>query len=196
MSGGLTVDDDMASKDFRLFVIDTDDSGHVKSFSTDEKRYAAEMRTSGFFANLTHKLDLTSPKALEHYGYRDEQEKYFTTMKTQMASNRQRCWSEEGKSGRQLILFVALTLASRLKHVWKSNAELRKLFPTTSDILDEMRPIRCIEHPRHPGLITPFVGNQLFIAKAFGFNVPKGCEPDHTSIQQKKKRGRPKNSQK
>ena len=195
MSDGLTVDADMASRDFRLFTIVTDNAGHVKSFSPDEKKYAAEMRTSGFFANITHKLDLTSPKALELYGYRDEQEKYFSTMKTQMISNRQRCWSEEGKSGRQLILFVALTLASRLKHVWKSNAELRKLFPSTSDILDEMRPIRCIEHPHHPRTITPFVGNQLFIAKAFGFSVPKGCEPDNNSIKPKKKRGRPKKSQ-
>ena len=75
MSDGLTVDADMASKDFRLFTIVTDNAGHVKSLSPDEKKYAAEMRTSGFFANITHKLDLTSPKALELYGYRDEQEK-------------------------------------------------------------------------------------------------------------------------
>ena len=195
MSEGLAVDDDVASKDFRLFVVDTDGDGHVKSFSPDEKRYAAEMRTSGFFANLTHKLDLSPHAALEHYSYRDEQEKYFMTMKTQMVSNRQRCWSEEGKAGRQLILFVALTLASRLKHVWKSNEELKKLFPTTSDILDEMRSIRCIEHPHHAKTITPFVGNQLLIAKVFGFDIPKGCEPDRSSIQPKKKRGRPKKTQ-
>lgn len=30
---------------------------------------------------------LVSPKVMKHYGYRDEQKKYFTTMKNQMASN-------------------------------------------------------------------------------------------------------------
>ena len=195
MSDEIKVDADMVSRDFRLFVVTTDDQGLVKSFSPDEKRYAAEMRTSGFFANLTHKLDITPVKALEYYSRRDEQEKYFMTMKTQMVSNRQRCWSEEGKAGRQLILFVALTLASRLKHVWKSNAELKKLFPTTSDMLDEMRSIRCIEHPHHARIITPFIGNQILIAKAFGFNIPKGCEPNNASIQPTKKRGRPRKNQ-
>lgn len=42
----------------------------------------------------------------ELYGLRDEQEKYFQQMKSQLGFDRQRNWSEEGKTGRLLILFV------------------------------------------------------------------------------------------
>ena len=55
-----------------------------------------------------------------------------------------------------------------------------------------MRPIRCIEHKGHAKKITPFVGAQLDICKAFAFEVPKGCEPGYKSVKVGRKRGRPK----
>ena len=40
--------------------------------------------------------------------------------------------------------------------------------------------------------ITPFVGDQLLICDAFGFEVPEGCSPTYTSKKSNKgKRGRP-----
>ena len=62
-----------------------------------------------------------------------------------------------------------------------------------STILDEMRSIRYIEHNHKAKFITPFVGNQLVICEAFGFEVPKGCSPGYKSKKhvEKKKRCRP-----
>ena len=127
------------------------------------------------------------------YKLRDEQEKYFCQMKTQMVSGRNRTWSEEGYEGRQLIAFVGLILSSYIKYIWKSTGLCKKV-STTLEILDEMRSIRCIEHTNKAKFITPFVGNQLTICEAFGFEVPKGCSPDYKSKRhvEKKKRGRPK----
>ena len=112
-------------------------------------------------------------------------------MKDQMMADRQRNWSEEGKTGRLLILFVALVLSSYVRHIWKST-RLRELFPSTLDILDEMRPIRMVEHTNRARFITPFVGAQVDICEEFGFDIPEGCAPAYTSKQKpKRKRGRP-----
>ena len=48
---------------------------------------------------------MTAMQTWELYGLRDEQEKYFQQMKSQLGFDRQRNWSEEGKTGRLLILF-------------------------------------------------------------------------------------------
>ena len=117
-------------------------------------------------------------------------EKYFEQMKDQMAADRQRCWSEEGWTGRQLILFVSLILGSQVRHVWRT--KLKDKFSSSLEILDEIRCIRCMEHPGHAGKITPFVGAQLEICEAFGFEPTKGCDKIYTSIRkQERKRGRP-----
>ena len=67
--------------------------------------------------------------------------------------------------------FLALIMASYMKHIWKTT-ELRKLFDSFSAVLDEMRPIRCIEHKGHARQVTPFVGKQVDICKAFDFRHP------------------------
>ena len=115
---------------------------------------------------------------------------------TAIVSNRNRTWSEEGYEGRQLIAFVGLILSSHIKHIWKSTGLCKKV-TTTLEILDEMRSIRCIEHNHKAKFITPFVGNQLVICEAFGFEVPKGCGLGYKSKKhvEKKKRGRPPKAQ-
>jgi len=50
-----------------------------------------------------------------------------------------------------------------------------------------------IEHKGKAKFITPFMGSQLDICKAFGFDVPQGCAPMYMSKKEaEKKRGRPK----
>ena len=186
------LDKEMIAHDFPYFKVVLDNQGHIKSFEEDDHKIELAMRSSGFFANLTHKTDMTAVEALESYKRRDEQEKYFQQMKSQMVCDRQRNWSEEGKTGRLLILFVSLILGSYLRQVWRSNETLKKICPSSLEILDEMRSIRCIEHKNHAAMITPFVGAQLEIARVFGFEIPKGCEPGYTSRKPAKKRGRPK----
>ena len=148
-------------------------------------------RTSGFFAIMTHKLDMDPIKVLDNYALRDEQEKYFQQMKSQMNINRQRTWSEEGKSGRHFITFIALIISSYVRNIWKTTA-LKDRFTSSLEVLDEMRSIRCIEHTGKAKFITPFIGGQLDICNAFGFKIPDGCAPTYMSKKKaEKKRGRP-----
>ena len=91
-----------------------------------------------------------------------------------------------------LILFVALILSSYMKHIWKST-KLKKFFDSSLAVIDEMRPIRMIEHTGRTKRIAPFVGDQIDICEAFGFAIPAGCSPDYVSRKKDpKRRGRPK----
>ena len=163
----------------------------IKSFELNEKKVEKAHRLSGFFAIMTHGVDFGAMEAYRTYGLRDEQEKYFQQMKSQMVADRQRNWSEEGKTGRLFILFVSLILSSWVRHVWNST-RLYDLFSSSLEILDEMRPIRLIEHTNRAKVITPFVGKQVDICEEFGFDIPEGCAPAYTSKQKPRpKRGRP-----
>jgi len=135
----------------------------IKSFELDEKKVAKARTFSGFFSIMTHGVDFDAMKTFNSYCLRDEQEKYFQQMKSLMVSDRQRNWSEDGKTGRLFILFVSLILSSYVRHVWKSTS-LYDLFPSSLDILDEMRSIRLIEHTNRAKMITPFVGAQAMSA--------------------------------
>lgn len=149
--------------------------GAVKSFALRERAWKERRARAGFFASATHGLDWTAMEAHRHYRRRDEQEKYFQQKKGLMGADRPRSWSEEGWNGRQLILFAGLILSCALRETWKRS--LRKVCASTLEVLDEMRSIRCIEHPGRTPVITPFVGKQLEIASAFGFDPPAGCSP-------------------
>lgn len=167
----------------------------IQSYELNEKKIEKAMRISGFFAIVTHKLDMTAMEALHTYKLRDEQEKYFQQMKSQMSCDKQRNWSEEGKTGRLFILFVSMILSSQVRHIWKTTG-LKDTFSSSLDVLDEMRSIRCIEHTGKAKFITPFIGAQVDICKAFGFDIPEGCAPTYTSKQKPpKRRGRPRRKQ-
>ena len=138
------------------------DTRRILSFTENTKKTQRAKKYSGFFSLVTHKLDLTAMETFEHYVLRDEQEKYFHQMKGQMGFDKQQNWSEEGKQGRLLILFVALILSSYMKHIWKST-KLKKFFDSSLAVIDEMRPIRMImtlsiRHISDQGLVLP----QLF----------------------------------
>ena len=163
----------------------------IKSFEPKAKKIEKARSLSGFFSIMTHGVDYDAMQAFHTYRLRDEQEKYFQQMKGQMVSDRQRNWSEEGKTGRLFILFVSLILSSYVRHVWKST-RLHDLFSSSLDMLDEMRSIRMIEHTNRAKAITPFVGAQVDICEAFNFDIPKGRAPAYISRQKSgRKRGRP-----
>ncbi len=111
-------------------------------------------------------------------------------MKSIMGADRQRNWSEDGKDGSRFVLFLAHILGGYLRNVQLSMDN--KNIHSTTELLEKMRPIRYVEHPHKQGFITPFVGVQLDICDAFGFEVPKGCGPDYRVKKTNKgKRGRP-----
>lgn len=191
-AGGSVDDDESIKKNYNWYEVSYDKKDRkLLSFSLDEKKIENVKKTSGFFGYITLGLDYTAPQTLDAYSLRDEQEKYFCQMKTQMGFDRQRNWSEEGKTGRLLILFVGLIISSYVRHIWKTTG-LKKQFASTQDILDEMRSIRCIEHSGRAKFITPFVGAQKDICKAFGFDIPEGCGTEYKSRKvSPKRRGRP-----
>lgn len=123
------LDDDATVKRlYKWFTIDYNPNTRIiKEFKLNEKKASNARRTSGFYAIATLGMDMTAIQTWELYGLRDEQEKYFQQMKSQLGFDRQRNWSEEGKTGRLLILFVGLILSSYVRHIWKSTG-LHKSF--------------------------------------------------------------------
>jgi hypothetical protein len=119
-------------------------------------------------------------RTFNFYSLRDEREKYFQQIKSQMLFDRQRNWSEEGNAGRHLILFVSLILSSYLRHIWESTS-LHEEFLSPLDVLDVMRSIQCIKNNNKIEIITPFWGAQLDVCKAFGFEVPEDRAPTSMS---------------
>ena len=167
-------------------------SGKIRSFEVDKDAVKKATLTSGFFASKTLGLDLDPMEARSRYGMRDEQEKTFMLQKGPLGEDRLRVCTESSKHGRMFICFVALILASYIRHIRDTKPELAKAFPSMAAILEEMQTIRCIEHDGRRKFITPFVGDQLLICDAFGFEVPEGCRPTYTSKKSNKgKRGRP-----
>ncbi|MBQ2332202.1 MAG: transposase [Bacteroidales bacterium] len=167
-------------------------SGKVRSFEVDKDAVKKATLTSGFFASKTLGLDLDPMEAKSRYGMRDEQEKTFMLQKGPLGEDRLRVCTESSKHGRMFICFVALILASYIRHIRDTKPELTKVFPSMASILEEMQTVRCIEHDGHRKFITPFVGDQITICDAFGFDIPEGCRPTYTSRRSVKgKRGRP-----
>ena len=185
-------DDATLKRIFSYYVISYDpNTRQILSFTENVKKIQKAKKFAGFFALISHKLDLTAMETFEHYTLRDEQEKYFQQMKSQMGFDKQQNWSEDGKQGRLLILFVALILSSYMRYIWKSTV-LRKQFDSTLAVMDEMRSIRLIEHTGRTKRITPFIGDQILICNQFGFTIPSGCSPDYTPRKKEpKRRGRP-----
>jgi len=193
LANNAVLDSDATLKrDFSYYNITCDPTTRIiKAFSLNEKKVTKARCSSGFFSIITHGVDYDAMKTFSTYGLRDEQEKCFQQMKEQMVSDRQRNWSEEGKTGRLFILFVSLVLSSYVRHIWGST-KLRDLFSSSLDILDEMRSIRQIEHTNEAKAITPFVGAQVNICEAFGFDIPEDCKPAYSSRKTpKRKSNRP-----
>ena len=185
-------DDASLKRKLRYFKVQYDQTTRlIKSYVLDDKKVSKARMTSGFFAITTMGLSMDAIETYKHYRLRDEQEKYFQQMKSQLHFDKQQNGSEEGKTGRLFILFISLILTSYIRHIWKTT-ELKKLFESSLDILDEMRPIRCIEHTNKAKIITPFVGDQVDICDAFEVTIPEGCRPDYRSRRKEpKRRGHP-----
>ncbi len=189
---GTPLDDDATIKRiYRFYDLVYDENTRIlKSFLLNEEKVKRARRESGFFANTTHGVDFDAMSAQSHYKLRDEQEKYFAMMKGVMGADRQRNWSELGKEGRLLILFVSQVIGCYIAYIRKT--KLFKDYHSLQSVLDEMRPIRYVEHPNTKPAITPFVGDQVKICEAFGFRIPEGCAPEYVARKTNKgKRGRP-----
>lgn len=192
-SGEQVSDTDAVRKANNMMIIEFGEDGVIKSFSVNHEKKKDALLTAGYFASKSLGLDITALAAKSSYGMRDEQEKTFSLQKGPLGFNRLRTWSDAAKHGRMFIYFCGIILASYVRSVWESDPALRKKFGSTESVLAEMRTIRCIEHTGRMKFITPFVGAQIDICKAFGFTIPDGCAPLYVSKAKSsaKKRGRP-----
>ena len=76
---------------YNWFTLEYDaDSRILKSFTLNDRKVARAKKAAGFFAYVTIALDKPLLEAIAAYGLRDEQEKYFNQMKSQMNFGRQR----------------------------------------------------------------------------------------------------------
>lgn len=185
----LPLDDDATiNRVYRFYTLSYDSETRIlTSFELNEKKVAKARREAGFFANTTHGLDISAMDAQHHYTLRDEQEKYFAMMKGILGADRQRNSTELGKEGRLFVLFVAQILGCYLAHIRKT--KLSDSFRSVQDVLNEMRPIRYIEHPSTEPFVTPFIGKQVSVCEAFGFDIPDGCSPEY--VVRKTNKGKP-----
>lgn len=179
-------------KKFNLLNITFKKNGSVASYTVNEEKRDVMLLTSGFFASKTFGVDFDPLQAMDNNGMRDEQEKCFGLQKGPLGQDLLRTWSEAAKHGRMFICFVGLILASYVRSVHKGNEYLRNKFGAIEDILAEMHSIRYIEHQGRLKFVTPFVGAQVDICKAFGL-IPEGCAPVYVSRKKftTPKRGRP-----
>lgn len=181
----------LPSSDLRRFpcfsVVRNKETKVVESFERKEAVYRWKKQLCGFFGFVTLGLDYDARQTVTTYRLRDEQEKYFHSMKDKIHAERQRCWTEASMHGRRFIEFVALILVSRLNDTWSNSEVLRSAFKTVDSILTEMSRIHCVEHQHREKIITPFVGRQLTICEVFGYPVPNGCQPIYIKSQTRKK---------
>lgn len=166
---------------FNMLTISFNEDNSVASYEVNSEKADNMLLTAGFFASKTIGIDIYPLQAKTSYGMRDEQEKAFALQKGLLNQDRLRTWSESSKHGRMFICFVGLILASYVRHMWEEDDYLHNKFDSTEAILAEMRTIRCIEHTGRMKFITPFIGAQVEICKAFGFDIPDGCAPVYVS---------------
>ena len=177
----LPLDDDITLKRlYCFFNIEYDkQTRRIIDYTLNKELVLRRKKEAGFFANTTNGLDNMDPSVVNyHYRLRDEQEKYFKMMKSSIECNRLRVSTDLSKEGRSFILFIAQILGCYLSYIRKDKLEKEFKLNSMGEVLNEMRSIRYIEHKNTSPYITPFVGKQLNICEAFGFEVPEGCIPD------------------
>lgn len=165
----------------------------IESFELDSKKVQKAKETLGFFAIYTLGVAYTAPEALQIYGLRDEQEKFFYSMKTRIDCDLQRNWSEKARRGARFIEFVALILICRIVQQWRTSEQLSKAFKYVYAQILAMRRIHLHEQPGKEKFIPLFLEKQALICREYGIHVPTGCEPEYNSVEvkPKRKRGRP-----
>lgn len=147
----------------------------LKSYELEEDRLSKEITLTGFFAVITNCMspsrhDLS--EILDIYGLRPEQEKAFMFVKSEQEGRRFRTSTETSTDGRIFIQFIALILNCIIYRKYTSSETLQKLFPSRKHMLDELRSIRLIRHPKRAKMITEIVGRQIDVFKEFKMPVP------------------------
>lgn len=157
----------------------------LKSFKVKKTLSNTEM-ASGFFASITHMLDMDPEAALEAYCERDLQEKIFE-MVGELFDKRLRSQTGVTTTGRLFVFFITLIIFSYLRECWKKQDPRNRTFPTTRSILLSMLDITITEHKGEKPVISDFVGDQLEACSLCGVEPPAKCVPGYKSRKVKTK---------
>jgi len=153
----------------------------------DINKISKECKYCGFFSIVTSNINLSSLEVLSHYRMRDEQEKYFTQMKSGLGGNRNRTCSELGKNGKEFLLFIGLILSSVLKYTFLST-DLKNRFKSSYEVITKMKSIHYVKRKGCKPHMTAFIGIQNDVCKAFNIAIPEGCAPRFPSLTKPKPR--------
>lgn len=160
----------------RYFDIRLTRQGRIRRFSMNERNMKKDIARTGYFVAILANAMSPSRRGLSEildiYGMRDEQEKSFMFIKSGQDGRCLRTSREDTTDGRLFIQFVALILNCAIYRRFLASDTLRELFPTRQHMIEELRSIRMIQHPKRAGMITEIIGRQVDVFKEFKMPVP------------------------
>ena len=157
------------------YSVSVDKKTEVITFTRNDNKIEKDAAPCGFFSSLMYLQGAkTAMEAYHEYKLRDEQEKYFFTMKDIMAGDTTISYSEEARKGRDFVLFVGLIAMSWIRYKWAAT-DMRRMFRSSEDILDAMRPIRYCTYSDGSDHITTFTAQQISICDYLEVQPPKNC---------------------
>ena len=138
----------------------------------NESKIEKEVAGFGFFSSIMYMQgEKTAIEAYHDYKLRDEQEKYFYSMKDLADGDTAMSYTEEGRRGRDFVSFIGLIALSWVRYRW-ATTELRRLFRSAEDVLDAMRPIRYSVYSDGTEHITTFTTEQISICDYLDVTPP------------------------
>ncbi len=168
----------------------------MASFVQDEDAIRKVRARAGYFSSLAFKFKGDALAHLKAYRLRDEQEKYFYSMKDFCHFDTVKNSNELARVGGLFIMFVGLILVSHIKSVWSRSEILKKKYHSTLSLYNAMMPIRYVDGTDRTYHITSFTSEQVEICREFGIEPPPEClnatdRKARERAQNPKKRGRP-----
>ncbi|WP_406041826.1 hypothetical protein [Succinimonas sp.] len=168
----------------------------MASFVQDEDAIRKVRARAGYFSSLAFKFKGDALAHLKAYRLRDEQEKYFYSMKDFCHFDTVKNSNELARVGGLFIMFVGLIIVSHIKSVWSRSESLKKKYHSTLSLYNAMMPIRYVDGTDRTCHITSFTSEQVEICREFGIEPPPEClnatdRKARERAQNPKKRGRP-----
>ena len=150
----------------------------ILSYNIDVEKLDGELSYCGYFALLGNGKE-TAQEAIDVYSIRDDQEKCFTIEKSFLNGRRLRTSTELTTDGRLFLQFISLILCTYIRRVMRE----KNLFPTFTmlGLFRELESIECTEQEGKAKVLSEFIGKQVAIFDAFGFEIPKDCRPSTPS---------------